>query len=84
MGRVATGTIMPTTSVPNEMRSTDVVTDSMMNGDCFRALAIAGQLGNVGFAQLTEVCKLGDPQGAETPLMTIPMCSVSKCPIIAD
>jgi hypothetical protein len=42
MGQVATGTIMPTTSVPNEMRSTDVVTDSMMNGDCIRALAIAG------------------------------------------
>lgn len=60
MGQVATGTIMPTTSVPNEMRSTDVVTDSMMTGDCFRALAIAGQVGNVGFAQLTEVCKLGD------------------------
>jgi hypothetical protein len=36
MGQVSTGTIMPTTSVPNEIRSSDVVTGSMMTGDCLR------------------------------------------------
>ena len=40
MGRLATGTIMPRASVPNEMRSSDVVAGSVMTGDCSRRIGL--------------------------------------------
>jgi len=55
---VATGTIMPRASVPNEMRSSDVVKNSMMTGDYSRRIGLPHSVRSYQACRSIGACRI--------------------------